>query len=494
MDVVSQFVVLRNKRKVCLHQGGQGLVEYILLLGLLALVIVAGLALTGGGIGEAIGNITKPMTGDEVVANTPVPGEEQQTFDITVKPVDAEGNGIADVSVHAFNGQGDFLNLTKTTGQDGAATFTNVDPGSYAFRADVQMHEFWSEIVAVPGKTYVEIPTGARPVTLRVTDSRGTGLASVPIHVFTADERYVNLSAETDANGNASVVLVDGSFKFRADYQGQPFWSEVFTTPETTEAVVVVNQAPFTVQVVTQKGEPVADVPVYAFNANEGYTGFNGRTDSNGSVTLQLPDGTYKFRADYQGVDYWSDEVTTPQASQVTIKIGIPPVTVRVKTEEGGVPNIYVYACYENNRYAGKYARTDGSGTATFDLPAGKYKFMAYYMGYQYWSKPIKVPKESSVEIEISSDGVKIKVEGKKGKPVVNALVIVYRYNNGSLAYTGRYGYTDREGEVKVTLPEGQFRAFVYLGYADTKFKKLWAWSDTFHVPKDDEVKVKVKD
>jgi len=38
----------------------------------------------------------------------------------------------------------------------------------------------------------------------------------------------------------------------------------------------------------------------------ESYTGFNGTTDAHGQVTFTLPQGSYRFRADYDGVSFWS--------------------------------------------------------------------------------------------------------------------------------------------------------------------------------------------
>ena len=45
---------------------------------------------------------------------------------------------------------------------------------------------------------------------------------------------------------------------------------------------------------------------VYAFDG-ETYTGFHGVNDENGQVIFTLPQGDYRFRADYEGVQFWSN-------------------------------------------------------------------------------------------------------------------------------------------------------------------------------------------
>ncbi len=62
----------------------------------------------------------------------------------------------------------------------------------------------------------------------------------------------------------------------------------------------------------SQAGAPYPNLKVYAFDGTR-YTGFNGTTDANGEVLFTLPEGSYRFRADYnpQGseagsVQFWS--------------------------------------------------------------------------------------------------------------------------------------------------------------------------------------------
>lgn len=75
---------------------------------------------------------------------------------------------------------------------------------------------------------------------------------------------------------------------------------------DATNLYVVVT-IPLTVTVQSQTGAPYAGLPVYAYSG-EDYSGDHGTTDENGVVVFTLPAGSYRFRADYDGVQFWSGE------------------------------------------------------------------------------------------------------------------------------------------------------------------------------------------
>jgi len=98
-----------------------------------------------------------------------------------------------------------------------------------------------------------------------------------------------------------------------------------------TEVVVTI---PLTVTVQSQTGAPYADLPVYVFSG-EDYTGYHGTTDENGAVVFTLPEGAYRFRSDYDGVQFWSNETdhcTVPGYLEALVEIpggsGQEPVTI----------------------------------------------------------------------------------------------------------------------------------------------------------------------
>jgi hypothetical protein len=77
------------------------------------------------------------------------------------------------------------------------------------------------------------------------------------------------------------------------------------------------------------------------------YTGFTGTSDVNGEMKLNLPECSYRFRADYNGTQFWSgagNRCAIPGCSTATMQVTLP-VTVTVEDTNGvlkeGVP---VYA------------------------------------------------------------------------------------------------------------------------------------------------------
>lgn len=54
------------------------------------------------------------------------------------------------------------------------------------------------------------------------------------------------------------------------------------------------------------------------------HTAFLGTTDENGQVVLTLPEGIYRFRADYDGVHFWSsetDDCAVPGCLEDTVEL-----------------------------------------------------------------------------------------------------------------------------------------------------------------------------
>jgi hypothetical protein len=62
----------------------------------------------------------------------------------------------------------------------------------------------------------------------------------------------------------------------------------------------VVVTLPVSVTVQDWGGAPLQAVPVYAFFGGS-YTGYNKTTNAAGQAVFTLPQGDYRFRADYQG-------------------------------------------------------------------------------------------------------------------------------------------------------------------------------------------------
>jgi RHS repeat-associated protein len=147
------------------------------------------------------------------------------------------------------------------------------------------------------------------PVTVTVLDTDAVPQVGLPVYVFN-EAVYTGFNDTTDGNGEVSFTLPQGDYRFRSDLNGTQFWSDAqnhCTIPGCESASITVT-IPVTVTVQSQTGSPYPDLPVYVFSG-ESYTGFNDISDVNGQVIFTLPAGDYRFRSDYDGVQFWSDDV-----------------------------------------------------------------------------------------------------------------------------------------------------------------------------------------
>jgi hypothetical protein len=144
------------------------------------------------------------------------------------------------------------------------------------------------------------------PLTVTVLDTDGQPAEGLPVYAFD-ESTYTGYHTTTDTSGQVSLTLPQGGYRFRSDLNGTQFWSGASNhcaLPGCTEVGVTVL---INITVQSQTGDPYPELPVYAFSG-ESYTGFHGTTDANGQVNLTLPQGDYRFRADYDGVQFWSGE------------------------------------------------------------------------------------------------------------------------------------------------------------------------------------------
>ncbi|MFQ5434722.1 MAG: hypothetical protein ACE5FD_07585, partial [Anaerolineae bacterium] len=290
----------------------------------------------------------------------------QQPFTINV--LDNDSQGIPDLIIQAFTAKGFYVNLGGHTDENGQISF-NLAEGNYKFRAYDQGNWFWSDPVNTSRKNETTIDISRQAFVVAVVDAAAQGIANVPVYAFTGDTRYFGLHGRTDSNGQLRFELADGSYQFRADYQGQLFWSE--PAGSATDGLVKINtgQRPFTVNVVDAAGRGIADVRIYAITDQGRYADVTGLTDAAGQAALHLSDGTYQFRADYQGRQFWSDMVNSPAVTSAVVETRQQSFTVRVTDAAGqGIGDVRVYAFTGSRRFAGLNGTTGVEGVVSFEL------------------------------------------------------------------------------------------------------------------------------
>jgi hypothetical protein len=198
----------------------------------------------------------------------------------------------------------------------------------------------------------------------------------------------------------------------------------------------------------------LSGIRIYAFNSAGGYLGMYADSDADGRVSFHVPTGSYKFRADYLGYQFWSDTYPVPDVLLGTVTIPHQDVIVNV---EGLYPDIEplsglnVYLFTASGTYLGLYRITDADGRVTFTLPDRDFKVRVDSLGLQFWSVVFHFQHAT---VGINRGTVPIHVTRTAGD-VSGANVYLF---NAAESYLGQYKVTDATGVVRFILPAGSFK------------------------------------
>jgi RHS repeat-associated protein len=347
-------------------------------------------------------------------------------------------NGV--VSSYAYDEAGRLLSIFHEAGETLLSSFEyTYDPNGNRTQA----------------REYYQTPGAGPTVVVEVADERGDPMPGIPVYVFDG-ATYTGFNKITDANGQASITLPEGNYRFRADVDGVQFWSGDENHCAIAGCTSVLLTIPDPVLVVVQDtgGAPKAGLPVYVFDGPT-YTGRSGTTDANGEVSLRLVEGDYRFRADFNGPQFWSLHCPVPGCTLANVTVTIP-VVVTVEDSLGmpraGLP---VYA-FSGGSYTGYNGASDASGQVTFTLPMGDYRFRADSGGTQFWSGTTDhctIPGCLDATVVVTVP-VTVTVQDTNGAPKSGLPVYVF----DGASYTGFNGTTNASGQVAFTLPEGSYR------------------------------------
>ena len=383
---------------------------------------------------------------------------------ITVKNSLGEVQG--GLNVYAFNGA-TYTNFNAITNSEGIALF-NLPEGDYRFRADTHGLQYFSGTsnhCSIPACTTADVTIPLfGDVTLTVSNTAGMPQANLPVYVFNGTT-YTGFSARTDASGIASLTLPEGSYRFRTDLNGAQYFSDTANHCDvpvcTSAAITTPVYGSVAVSVLDSDNNPLAGLPVYVFNGTT-YTGRSGTTNTSGEVTLNLPEGNYRFRSDLNGQQYFSAGVNhcnVPEctAAQITAAV-FGEVTITVTDSAGAVqPDLPIYA-FKGTTYTNFNGTTDENGQVTLNLPQGNYRFRADLHGAQYFSAEedhCAVPECTSVSLVTPLYG-QVTITAQSGAGIAQPDLPVYVFNEA--AYTGLSGLTGPDGSVTLWIPAGIYR------------------------------------
>jgi len=396
------------------------------------------------------------------------------TFSLSV--LKGADDPLVGVMCYVFSESGSYFGAYGPTSSEGEVSFDLAD-GNYNIRVDYLGYQFWSPVLyEVPETLAGTITIPHQDVSITVNGTyQGVlqPIPSIPVYLFTPTGSYMNLNLPTDTNGQVVFNLPDKSYKVRADYRSRQFWSGEFLH---TDTVVDIPMADAEITV-TGGGQPIADIPVYVFTGSDSYLNMNQHTDAAGKVVFRLPaSGTYKFRADYQGSNYWSDEASLvpDQINPIAVSTGGGPFTFTVlKSADVPLVGASCYVFSESGTYLGMNAITSSEGQVSFELANGNYKFQVDYLGYQFWSNVYNVPTTLNDTMTIPHQDVVISVNSLfQGVATPLSGVPVYLYTQSG-SYMNRNLTTDSNGQVIFNLPDKAYK--IRADYLNGQF-----WSGEF--------------
>ena len=411
---------------------------------------------------------TDPVTWQDATIQVPLAEAEVM--------VTGMGQPLENVPVYVFATSGAYLSRNGTTNAEGKVTF-RIPAGDYKFRADYQGSQYWSadQALAADQVNPVGVSTGGGIFEFTVLRGVSDPLVGVSCYLFTEAGSYLNQTAVTDANGQVTFPLADGTYKIRTDFQGYQYWSEVYTVPTTLARAVTIAHQPVVITVNSDyqgTAEPLEGIPVYVYTDGGAYMNLIATTDAGGTVTFNLPQQVYKFRADYFGAQYWSDPVTWQDA---TIQVPLAEAEIIVTGMGQPVENVPVYVFATSGAYLNRNGTTDVDGKVTFRIPAGDYKFRADYQGSQYWSADQALVADQVNPVGVSTGGGIFEFTVLRGvsDPLVG--VNCYLFTEAG-SYLNQTAVTDVEGKVTFSLADGSYKIRTdYSGYQ--------YWSDVYLVP-----------
>ena len=367
-------------------------------------------------------------------------------------------------TAYLFSAAGSYLGVSDPLDAQGQFDFGVSAGTQYKIRIDRLGVQFWSPVFdgdSPPAE--IVFAHSDRSVTVS-TDFGGTlsPLGGVKVYVFggASGTSYVSFNQATSGSGQVSFNLPDEFvYRYRADYRSTQTFSALTTDlSETVDISVADVRVRFENGAATPSG-----VKIYAFTSGGTYLSLSATTDSSGEVLFtDFPSSaSYKFRADFQTSQYWSEVLATPASgSEPLVTIAVPSETIAftVADAPGGAPLSFgtVYLFSGAGAYLNQSRVVGAGGAVSFEsLPQGTYQFRYDALTTQTFSAAVSVPGSSTFTefvIPFSTRTVSVqKDDGTLAQPLQGVPVYAYSASGSYLSLTG---LTDSAGEQSFYLPD----------------------------------------
>ena len=143
---------------------------------------------------------------------------------------DGSGTDISGPRAYLFTSTGRYTGYYAYLNSSGFVSCPRIGNGTFKWRVDYLSKYYWSpEFTAVNGSV-LQFNIGGGTIYAYVEDNNGSPVGNIRVYLYTDSGRYCGKYAYTNSSGYAVFTGVgSGDFKFRADYSGSQYWSDVFT-------------------------------------------------------------------------------------------------------------------------------------------------------------------------------------------------------------------------------------------------------------------------
>jgi len=298
----------------------------------------------------------------------------------------------------------------------------------------------------------------ADPVTVTVSGLGGP-VPGVGLSFLRVDGLPSGVSGiTTNQDGVATVHVLPNYYKIRTS---DNIVSKIFHSAENNSVNFISSTGSVSIKVIDGSNTPVSGITVYITDGNRLELGSSGVTNSSGLKTFTLGTGTYYFRVNYLGTDYYSSQISIPlplgSSSLRTIKIGnsnLGGIGLFATTPIGNGKLIRLYT--ENNVSMGRYAYSNSTSEFQFSgIPSGFYRLRLDYMGSRFWSTVVST-SDPYVEVNFGGGALTIKVTAG-GSPLPNGVLTRLYYSNNRSTYS--YDYLNASSFAEYGgRPPGEYR------------------------------------
>ncbi|MBI5651382.1 MAG: carboxypeptidase regulatory-like domain-containing protein [Chloroflexi bacterium] len=406
------------------NQQGQGLIELVLLIAIVATITAGILTVTGSATEEAfvkvcagLGNENCQATDQQVIATgtpplTAVPTPTLVEADPTRKPFatatptptavptinqspsltvitvdDVSGAPVRGVWVQLLTASGKYV-ADRTTGADGSVLFALSQPGNY--RVLAYSGQWWEAAqVGVSGPTQVVIRL--KTLTIKaVDDVTNAPRSGLWVQIKTAGGNYV-ADRTTDARGQITFSVVNGEYDVLA-YTGQ--WWQAARVEMSGSKEITLRLKTLSIKAVDDATNAPRSVWVQIKTASGNYVA-DRTTDANGQITFSVVNGEYDVLA-YTGQWWQAARVGMSSSKEITLRLKTLTVQVVNETTNAPVSGAWIQLITASRNYVAD--RTTGAnGQVVFSVVNGSYIVLTYSNGQ--WTDAARLDVNASTQV-----------------------------------------------------------------------------------------------